>query len=133
MAYAIPIHTDPPPSRPPSTFDVYAAEVHSGKLEWSPPHLSDRFWKSNITRFQEKDYELLKILISLLTTSQEPLVLAIAASDLGQYIKFANAGKAVWNNLGAKTLVMSLMNHSDEKVRYQALLAVQKYMAHAWE
>ena len=28
----------------PSTFDEYAAEVRSGRLEWSPVHKSEKFW-----------------------------------------------------------------------------------------
>lgn len=27
-----------------STFDEYAAEVRSGRLEWSPVHKSEKFW-----------------------------------------------------------------------------------------
>ena len=29
-----------------SSFDEYAAEVRSGRLEWSPVHRSDKFWVS---------------------------------------------------------------------------------------
>jgi V-type H+-transporting ATPase subunit H len=43
-----------------SSFDEYASEVRSGKLEWSPPHQSDLFWKQNISKFHEKDMEILK-------------------------------------------------------------------------
>ena len=43
-----------------STFDEYASEVRSGKLEWSPPHLSEQFWKQNAGRLNEKDFELLR-------------------------------------------------------------------------
>ena len=28
----------------PSSWDEYAAEVRSGRLEWSPVHRSDKFW-----------------------------------------------------------------------------------------
>ena len=43
-----------------STFDVYESEVKSGNLEWSPPHLSDAFWKSNASKLNENDHVLLK-------------------------------------------------------------------------
>lgn len=43
-----------------STFDEYASEVRSGKLDWSPPHLSENFWKQNAQRLNEKDHELLR-------------------------------------------------------------------------
>ena len=29
-----------------SSFDEYATEVRSGRLEWSPVHRSDKFWVS---------------------------------------------------------------------------------------
>lgn len=34
--------------------------------------------------------------------------------------------------IGAKQRIMELMTYEDSEVRYQALLAVQKYMTHAW-
>ena len=43
-----------------SSFDVYASEVRSGRLEWSPVHKSAKFWKENAARLNEKNYELLK-------------------------------------------------------------------------
>ena len=46
-----------------SSFDEYAAEVRSGKLDWSPVHRSESFWKINASRLQEKDNELLKSLL----------------------------------------------------------------------
>ena len=39
---------------------MYEAEVGSGNLEWSPPHLSDNFWKSNASRLNENEYDLLR-------------------------------------------------------------------------
>jgi V-type H+-transporting ATPase subunit H len=43
-----------------STFDEYASEVKSGKLDWSPPHLSEQFWKQNASKLSDKDYELVR-------------------------------------------------------------------------
>jgi len=42
-----------------SSFDEYTTEVKSGRLEWSPVHKSDRFWRENCIRLNEKNYELL--------------------------------------------------------------------------
>ncbi|RUS22841.1 hypothetical protein BC937DRAFT_86425 [Endogone sp. FLAS-F59071] len=117
-----------------TTFEEYASEVQTGKLEWSPPHGSETFWKQNAARLNENDAELLRILSRLLSTSQDPIVLAVAAHDIGQYIKFGpKDAKKLVQEIGAKQRVMELMTHADPDVRYQALLAVQKYMVNAWE
>lgn len=39
---------------------------------------------------------------------------------------------SVLQEIGAKQRIMELMTHEDQEVRYQALLAVQKYMHQAW-
>lgn len=115
-----------------STFDEYSTEVFSGKLEWSPPHKSEQFWKSNAERLNENNYELLRILTRLFSTSTDPTVLAVACNDLGQYVKYHPEGKKFIQDIGAKQHIMELMTHEDPDVRYQALCATQKYMLHAW-
>lgn len=116
-----------------SSFDEYATEVKSGRLEWSPVHSSDKFWRENACRLNEKNYELLKILIRLLESSKDPLVLAVAAHDIGEYVRHYSRGKIVAENLGGKHLVMQMLTHDDPNVRYEALLCVQKLMVHHWE
>ncbi|KAG4084762.1 ATPase, V1 complex, subunit H [Neocallimastix lanati (nom. inval.)] len=115
-----------------STFDEYSTEVFSGKLEWSPPHKSEQFWKNNAEKLNENNYELLKVLTRLFSTSTDPVILAVACNDLGQYVKYHPEGKKVVQDIGAKQHIMELMTHEDPDVRYQALCATQKYMLHAW-
>ncbi|RIA94860.1 armadillo-type protein [Glomus cerebriforme] len=115
-----------------TTFDEYASEISSGMLQWSPPHESDQFWRQNVAKLNEKDYELLRILARLLSQSNDNIVLAIAAHDLGQYVKYYPNGKKFLQEIGAKQRIMELMTHDDPEVRYRALIAVQKYMTHAW-
>ena len=43
-----------------SSFDEYSTELKSGRLEWSPVHKSEKFWRENAGRLNEKNYELLK-------------------------------------------------------------------------
>ena len=43
-----------------SSFDEYSTEVKSGRLEWSPVHKSERFWRENAGRLNEHNYQLLK-------------------------------------------------------------------------
>merc|ERR1712150_329645 len=116
-----------------SSFDEYITEVRSGRLEWSPVHRSEKFWRENAAKLNDKNYELLRILITLLESTKEPLVLSVACFDLGEYVRHYQRGKHVLETLGGKTMVMALLSHDDPNVRYEALLAVQKLMVHNWE
>ncbi|XP_071001475.1 V-type proton ATPase subunit H isoform X2 [Oncorhynchus clarkii lewisi] len=116
-----------------SSFDEYSSELKSGRLEWSPVHKSEKFWRENAVRLNEKNYELLKILTRLLEVSDDPQVIAVAAHDVGEYVRHYPRGKRVIEQLGGKQLVMNHMHHDDQLVRYNALLAVQKLMVHNWE
>jgi len=115
-----------------TTYDEYASELQSGHLSWSPVHDSDDFWRENAIKLNERDYEQLKVLINLLNNARDPIVLAVAAHDLGQYVKHYDRGKKVIADLGAKTRVMELMGHDDPDVRYQALISVQRLISHPW-
>jgi len=116
-----------------SSFDEYATEVKSGRLEWSPVHTSVKFWRENADKLNDKNYELLKILIRLLETSKDPLILSVANHDIGEYVRHYPRGKNVVDKLGGKQMVMQHLAHEDPNVRYEALLAVQKIMVHNWE
>jgi len=115
-----------------SSFDEYADEVRSGHLEWSPVHRVEQFWRFNAQRLNEKNYELLKLLNrSLIATN--PVVLAVACHDFGEYVRVYPRGKSVVQELGAKAKIMELMSHENASVRYEALLAVQKFLVDNWE
>jgi V-type H+-transporting ATPase subunit H len=43
-----------------SSFDEYCTELKSGRLQWSPVHKSEKFWRENAARFNERNYELIK-------------------------------------------------------------------------
>lgn len=116
-----------------SSFDEYISEVRSGRLEWSPVHRSEKFWRENAHKLNDANYELLRILIGLLETADSELILSVACFDLGEYVRHYPRGKHVLEQLHGKTMVMSLLSHKDHNVRYEALLAVQKLMVHNWE
>jgi len=116
-----------------SSFEEYCSEVRSGRMEWSPVHKSEKFWRENCHRLNEKNYELLRILIHLMETSKDALVLSVACHDVGQYARHYQRGKKVLEQLNGKQCVMTHLSHVDPNVRYEALLAVQKLMVHNWE
>ncbi|KIO27114.1 hypothetical protein M407DRAFT_73717 [Tulasnella calospora MUT 4182] len=115
-----------------TTYDEYTSELASGHLSWTPVHDSEAFWKENATKLNDKDYEQLKVLVKLLKESTDPVVLAVAAHDVGQYTKHYERGKKTLSDLGAKTRVMELMSHDNPDVRYQALLTTQRLVSQAW-
>lgn len=43
-----------------SSFGEYSHEIHSGRLEWSPAHTSEKFWQDNAHRLNEKNFELVR-------------------------------------------------------------------------
>ncbi|KJE88854.1 vacuolar proton pump subunit H [Capsaspora owczarzaki ATCC 30864] len=116
-----------------SSFDQYAGELRSGNLQWSPVHRSERFWLENAVRFNDNKFEMLRLLATVLQSSTDPTVLAVAAHDVGSYVRYVDGGKKTLESLGIKTAVMHLMAHRDDNVRYEALLAVQKLMVTNWE
>jgi V-type H+-transporting ATPase subunit H len=70
-----------------STFDEYSSEIESGHLSWTPPHRSEEFWHENAPKLIEQNNRLLKVITQLLTTSKDPLVLAVVCHDIGQLVK----------------------------------------------
>uniref|UniRef100_UPI00358E9E4B V-type proton ATPase subunit H-like n=1 Tax=Myxine glutinosa TaxID=7769 RepID=UPI00358E9E4B len=114
------------------SFDEYVSEIRSGRLKWSPVHRSEKFWRENATRFNENDYELLKILMHLLEHSQDPQVIAVATHDVGEYVGSYPRGSRVIEQLGGKELAMRHMHHPDYGVQHNALFAMQRLVMHNW-
>jgi len=117
-----------------SSFDKYKQELFSGELNWGPVHRSEKFWRENVTRFEENSNRPLTVLLGLLNPSEHPpLVLSVATYDLGEFIRFHPRGRILISNFGAKEMVMKLMYHDDPDVQKNALLCLQKLMVHNWE
>jgi V-type H+-transporting ATPase subunit H len=75
----------------------------------------------------------LKKLIQLAGDPKEPSsARAIAVHDLGQYIKFNPKGRKILDELGGKACMMRLIADSEPTVKYEALMALQKYMVNRW-
>ncbi|KAF9358084.1 H(+)-transporting V1 sector ATPase subunit H [Mortierella sp. NVP85] len=106
-----------------TTFEVYQAELISGRLTWSPPHRSDLFWTKNWRELKKDNYKLLRVLARLLSTAVDPLVLSVAASDIGHYVKRDPSSKKFLQEIGVKQRIMELMSHADEEVRYNSVNA----------
>mmetsp|Transcript_40928 Transcript_40928/g.83747 ORF Transcript_40928/g.83747 Transcript_40928/m.83747 type:complete len:457 (+) Transcript_40928:140-1510(+) len=120
-----------------STFDEYSKEVLSGELEWTPIHRSPTFWEKNVHKFVEKDLQILRVLVQLITpgymmdSKRVPdKVLAIALHDVGEFVRAHPAGKGYLIKLDAKRYIMGHLTSSAEEVSKEALTCVQKLMVH---
>ncbi|KAH9771350.1 V-type proton ATPase subunit H [Citrus sinensis] len=85
-----------------SSFDKYKQEVLLGHLDWSPMHKDPLFWRDNITNFEENDFQILRVLLTILDTSSDPRALAVACFDLSQFIQYHPAGRVIVTDLKAK-------------------------------
>jgi V-type H+-transporting ATPase subunit H len=117
-----------------SSFDRYAFELAAGQLEWSPVHKSERFWQENAIKFELQDGHSLKALKAMLSSPQSSArTLAVAAWDVGEFARFHPRGKQIVSALELKLPIMKLLNHADEAVSREALLALQKMLVTNWE
>ncbi|KAJ1949691.1 H(+)-transporting V1 sector ATPase subunit H [Linderina macrospora] len=116
-----------------TTWDEYVNEVRSGRLEWSPAHRSEQFWKLHVRKMDEDDHRVVRDLAKVLETGSGETVLAVACHDLAQYVKFNPDGKRLLARIGAKARVMAMMTSEHKEVRYEALLCVQQIMLNAWQ
>ncbi|EUC32865.1 hypothetical protein COCCADRAFT_97598 [Bipolaris zeicola 26-R-13] len=119
-----------------TTFDEYAAELHSGHLRWSPPHRNPTFWRDNARRILEENKgELPKKLAEILSKSWETdkQVLAIGCNDVAYLVKEVPEKRQQLEKLGLKGRVMELMQEADESVRWESLRAVGEWLRYSFE
>ena len=119
-----------------TTFDEYAAELHSGHLRWSPPHRNPTFWRDNARRILEENKgELPKKLAEILSKSWEndKQVLAIGCNDVAYLVKEVPEKRQQLEKLGLKGRVMELMQEADESVRWESLRAVGEWLRYSFE
>ncbi|GJN11439.1 hypothetical protein PR202_ga29633 [Eleusine coracana subsp. coracana] len=109
-----------------SSFDKYKQQVLLGHLDWSPMHKDPMFWRENINNFEENDFQILRVLMTVIDTSTDTTALAVACYDLSQFLQYHPSGRIVVADLKAKDRVMKLMNHDNAEVRKNALLCVQR-------
>ncbi|KAF6263123.1 vacuolar ATP synthase subunit H [Scenedesmus sp. NREL 46B-D3] len=111
-----------------SSWDKYKKEVLSGSLDWSPMHTSEGFWRSHVDKFEDKDFQLLRVLLKLLESSRETRTVAVACNDVGRFVEYHPHGRYVVSDLNGKELMMRLLASPDADVQKRSLLALQKIM-----
>lgn len=128
-----------------SSMEVYLVELLSGNLRWSPVH-TEKFWSEHKSKFEDKNYELIRKLAALLDlpmdaeagllpdeVKKNEVVVEVACYDLGEFARFHPDGKKIITKINAKDRLMKLMSHSNPKVAKQALVAVQKLLVSNYE
>ena len=116
-----------------SRWEVYKNEVEKGHLQWGSTH-TEAFFKENARMFEgpDGDFRLLKVLITLLSSKDEEVV-AIACYDIGEFVRFYPNGRSITKRLGAKELVMPLIESENVDLQRHALQCVSKLMVQNWE
>jgi V-type H+-transporting ATPase subunit H len=116
-----------------SRWEVYKNEVEQGHLKWGSVH-TEAFFKENARMIEgtDGDFHLLKVLIALLPSTDEE-VAAIACYDIGEFVRHYPNGRAIAKRLGAKALVMPLIEHENPELQRHALQCVSKIMVNNWE
>mmetsp|Transcript_27101 Transcript_27101/g.74355 ORF Transcript_27101/g.74355 Transcript_27101/m.74355 type:complete len:514 (-) Transcript_27101:1470-3011(-) len=116
-----------------SRWEVYKNEVENGHLQWGSTH-TEAFFKENAKMFEgpDGDFHLLKVLITLLSSKDEEVV-AIACYDIGEFVRFYPNGRSITKRLGAKELVMPLIESENVDLQRHALQCVSKLMVQNWE
>jgi V-type H+-transporting ATPase subunit H len=116
-----------------SRWEVYKNEVESGQLQWGSTH-TEAFFKENAKMLEgpDGDFRLVKILISLIGGKDED-VAAVACYDIGEFVRRYPNGRAIAKRLGAKDVVMPLIEHENPELQRHALQCVSKIMVNNWE
>ena len=116
-----------------SRWEVYKNEVEKGHLQWGSTH-TEAFFKENAKMFEgpDGDFSLLKVLIALLSSRDEEVV-AIACYDIGEFVRFYPNGRSITKRLGAKEMVMPLIESENVDLQRHALQCVSKLMVQNWE
>ena len=146
-----------------SSFERYRKEVIKGDLKWGPVHSEKFFRENaqemgeddfkivrilidllrkavatspSIAKASEIDdveVNLTGLQLSALNDGINMESVAVACYDLGEFMRFYPSGKRVIVTLGAKPLVMSLLEHEDDGVQEQALACCSKIMINNWD
>lgn len=116
-------------------WDVYKTEVESGHLTWGIVH-TEKFFKENAKRMEGKNgnFAIVKVLITLVaSSSSDEEVAAIACYDIGEFVRNYPNGRSIVKRLGAKEIVMKLIEHENPELQRHALQCVSKILVNNWQ
>ncbi|KAK9174148.1 V-ATPase subunit H family protein [Cryptosporidium meleagridis] len=114
-----------------SNFDRYCIELEKKKFKWSFLH-TEKFWLENVMNFETDEFAAIKKLAHLLKTSDDPVTLAVACFDIGEFARLYPMGKQILGKLNVKEVLMTLMTSPNREISKEALLSIQKIMLNKW-
>jgi len=116
-----------------TTWDVYEAEVESGHLSWGILHTAT-FFKENARAMEGPDGNFRVVrLLTKLVLSDDDEVAAVACFDIGEFSRHYPNGRIIAKRLGAKDVVMGMIDHENVELQRQALSCVSKMLVQNWE
>jgi V-type H+-transporting ATPase subunit H len=68
----------------------------------------------------------------MLAAGDDEDVASIACYDIGEFVRNYPNGRSIAKRLGAKEVVMQLIENDNEELKRQALLCVSKMMVQNW-
>jgi V-type H+-transporting ATPase subunit H len=71
------------------------------------------------------------MLVTLVAGDDED-VATVACYDIGEFVRHYPNGRAIAKRLGAKDIIMQMIEHDNEELRRQALTCVSKMMVQNW-
>lgn len=107
-----------------SLWDKYVREVNGPTLRNTLSHKSEFFWKNNLERFGENNFEILEKLKKHLQ-SDDPTTVAVACHDIGEYVSRSVIGKQKIEDLSIKEEVVALLTHQNAEIQKWALRTTQ--------
>ncbi|CAL9732331.1 V-type proton ATPase subunit H [Monosporozyma unispora] len=123
-----------------TSFDEYLAELNSKLICWSPPHIDNSFWSDNIDQFKKDNWKLFKKLIELLiefkdsNDSNGKIVIQVLLNDITHVIELLpDESVHMLNKLNGKVVIMELLNHSDSRIKFEALKATQSIIGYTYK
>jgi V-type H+-transporting ATPase subunit H len=119
-----------------TSWGEYKGELESGALEWTPHHTSAKFWREHVKDIEDRGFEVVKEVASLILTSHNELTLAVACNDLGEMVRAHPSGNLLITMpalQGVKERVLALMASPNHEVAKAALGCIQKILVLRWD
>lgn len=115
-----------------TTWDIYMAEVESGHLSWGILH-TEKFFKENAKAMEGTDgnFRMVRLLIKLVLSDDDE-VACVACYDIGEFSRHYPNGRSIAKRLGAKDVVMKMIDNDNTEIQRHALSCVSKMMVQNW-